>query len=259
MSGSRKVVPVLATWSLSVALAVGGSAHAQSPLPSPGETFNDLSRRCVPWVDVTTMSAVVRHESKGNRLAIGVNGKRGKLPRQPKSLGEALATAKWLQANGYDFDVGLGQLNVRNLPGLSMTLEDAFDPCANLRGSGVILADCYGRASRALGRTQSALHSALSCYNTNDLRRGFANGYVGKVVGQVGLAVPAILHADREVARAMGENASSGDRGTEVEGEPSKDVFAQNPAREAQKNPPRQADDTEQSGPVVLKGARALF
>lgn len=173
--------------------------------------FAMLAAMCAPNVDPSTLQTVVRHESRANIYAIGVNGDY-KLPRQPENLKEAVATAQWLKDNGYDFDAGLGQVNVRNLPNLGMSIPDLFEPCKNIKGAATILTDCYTRAVPRFGAGQPALLAALSCYNTGNFERGFKNGYVNKVVANVGLDVPALLPAEggsiKQPIRLKGETKS---------------------------------------------------
>lgn len=52
-------------------------------------------------VPLEVMRHVVRVESSNNQFAIGVVG--GRLARQPQTLAEALATARTLEAKGYNF------------------------------------------------------------------------------------------------------------------------------------------------------------
>jgi type IV secretion system protein VirB1 len=59
------------------------------------------------------MQHVVRVESSRNPFAIGVVG--GYLVRQPKNLEEALATVRQLKEEGYNFSVGISQVNRYNL------------------------------------------------------------------------------------------------------------------------------------------------
>lgn len=162
--------------------------------------FALLAQECAPQVHVTTLAAIVRQESAGNPFAIGINGA-ARLPRQPQTKAEAVATAKWLQANGYNFDGGAGQINVRNLGWLGMSIEDLFDPCANLKGAATVLSDCYRRAVQKYGEGQPALHAALSCYNTGDFSKGFTNGYVMKVAANAALPIPALT----PIAQTPGE------------------------------------------------------
>ena len=59
-------------------------------------------------------------------------------------------TAEWLNQNGYDFDIGLGQINVKNLKMLGLKVSDLFDPCTNLQGASYILSDCYTRETEKI-------------------------------------------------------------------------------------------------------------
>jgi type IV secretion system protein VirB1 len=177
------------------AIAGGSVAHAQAQYPVQAQyapqSFEALAARCAPSVHLRTLSAVVMQESRGYQYAIGINGG-GRLPRQPINEAEAIATARWLLRNGYNFDAGLGQINSKNFGALGLSPDTLFEPCTNLKSAATILSQCYAKSLRSYGG-QSAIHGALSCYNTGNLRRGFANGYVRKVVGQVSLPVPALL------------------------------------------------------------------
>ncbi|WP_417522314.1 lytic transglycosylase domain-containing protein [Marinobacter sp.] len=167
-----------------------------------------LSQQCAPSVHPTTMAYIVRHESANNPFAIGINdGPR--LSVQPSDKATAVALAEELLADGRSFDSGYGQIHSGNLPGLGLSIADLFDPCENLRAAAVILSGCFERASAANGISsnlrdsdQTALLAALSCYNTNSLTRGFDNGYVGKVTGQVDVAyaVPELLPSNTQQA-----------------------------------------------------------
>ena len=155
--------------------------------------FNALAQQCAPGVHIKTLSAVVRHESRVKPYAIGLNSKDSKLPRQPTNKAEAVATGEWLKANGYNFDGGFGQVNVRNLEWLGMSVEDLFDPCKNLAGAARVLTDCYTRAAKKFPGEQPALQAALSCYNTENFANGFSNGYVALVAANAILDVPALV------------------------------------------------------------------
>lgn len=143
--------------------------------------FNQIAQDCVPWVSPRTLAAIVRPESGFNPLAIGINGG-ARLARQPVSVQEAVVTAKWLIANGYNIDVGAGQVNVKNLKAYGLSIDDAFDPCKNLAVSGSILYWNYQSALKKYPNTQDALRAAISAYNTGSFERGFKNGYVQKVI-----------------------------------------------------------------------------
>ena len=72
--------------------------------------FLALALACAPQVHADTARALVSVESAFNPWAIGVVG--GALVRQPRHRVEALATAKALRDAGWNFSVGLGQINV---------------------------------------------------------------------------------------------------------------------------------------------------
>ena len=144
--------------------------------------FLALALACAPQVHADTARALVRVESAFNPWAIGVVG--GALLRQPRHRAEALATARALQAAGWNFSVGLGQINVGNFDRLSLSMESAFEPCANLAAMQTVLGECFDRASGAASKSvdQVALRQALSCYYSGNFVTGFRHGYVRKVV-----------------------------------------------------------------------------
>jgi type IV secretion system protein VirB1 len=155
--------------------------------------FLALALACAPQVHAHTAHALVSVESAFNPWAIGVVG--GALVRQPRHRAEALATAKALQAAGWNFSVGLGQINIGNFERLGLTLDSAFEPCTNLAAMQAVLAECLARANanaQAPNPTapvdQAALRKALSCYYSGNFTTGFRHGYVRKVVAAVGTA-----------------------------------------------------------------------
>lgn len=133
---------------------------------------------CLSDVHPSTIQRVIAVESGGNPLALNING--AALPRQPKNKKEAIEIAQHYIDKGYSVDVGLTQVNSKNLPHYGVTLSSVLDPCTNIKTGSRILYDAYQRAYRLEGDAQSALLVALSIYNTGDSRRGFRNGYVGK-------------------------------------------------------------------------------
>jgi type IV secretion system protein VirB1 len=120
------------------------------------------------------MQHVVSVESSFNPFAIGVVG--AKLVRQPRNLPEAIATARMLESRGYNFSIGLAQVNRHNLARYGLlTYAQAFGTCANLQAGARILAGCLGRAGNDWGR-------AFSCYYSGNFTTGFRTGYVRKVM-----------------------------------------------------------------------------
>ena len=151
-------------------------------------------RRCALLVDMDVMNcpdlavpvAVMRHvvdvESSFNPYAIGVVG--GRLLRQPATLQEAIATARMLESRGFNFSLGLAQVNRHNLAkyGLS-SYSKAFEACLNLRAGSRILADCHVRSGYDWGRS-------LSCYYSGNFTDGFRDGYVQKVFASMRAGAP---------------------------------------------------------------------
>ena len=145
-------------------------------------TFAALAMACAPLVHTDTAQALVAVESSFNPHAIGVVG--GVLDRQPRNLAEAVATASHLQANGWNFSVGLAQINLRNFERLGLNAATAFDPCENLRAMQTVLTECFERSSLK-ELSQPALRKALSCYYSGNFVTGFRHGYVQRIAHAV--------------------------------------------------------------------------
>jgi type IV secretion system protein VirB1 len=150
-----------------------------------------VAQACASEVHPQTMMRVIAVESSGNPHAIGVVD--GQLEWQPHSRGEAIATARMLERQGFNYSVGLGQVNKKNFAKYGVTLEQAFDPCTNLRVASAILKDCFLRAKA--GKTtkqdvQRALRNAFSCYYSGNFTTGHRLGYVKKVVTAIPVARP---------------------------------------------------------------------
>ncbi len=167
--------------------------------------FIDLSAQCAPTVAIETMAALVRVESGFNPFAIGVV--RGSLQRQPRSLEEAIATANDLDARGWNFSVGLSQVNKANFKKYGLTNESAFNPCANLRAGSQILEACFTNAVGRYSTTQQALQGAFSCYYSGNYQTGFKQdfagqpSYVAKIMASAGFTTKATVPRDRAFGR----------------------------------------------------------
>ncbi len=141
----------------------------------------ELLLACAPNVAPATITAIIGVESRGNPLAINVNG--GSRPRAAGDAREAAKIARAAIAAGYSVDLGLMQVNSRNLSKLGYTVEEMFEPCTNLQAGAAILSANYTTAAARHGDGQEALRAALSAYNTGNFRNGFLNGYVAKYYG----------------------------------------------------------------------------
>jgi type IV secretion system protein VirB1 len=146
-------------------------------------SFLALLAACAPAVHPDTARALVAVESSFNPHAIGVVG--GVLKRQPRTRSEALATTRDLLGNGWNFSVGLAQINVRNFQRLGLSLETAFEPCANLAAMQAVLGECYERAVQGRRASQQALRKGLSCYYSGNFSTGFRSGYVSRITAAV--------------------------------------------------------------------------
>jgi type IV secretion system protein VirB1 len=131
------------------------------------------------------MRSIIAVESGGNEFAINVNQPRGLPPvgpQHPTSAAEAAQIAHRYIAEGYSVDIGIAQVNSRNLGVLGLTVEQALDPCANVAGGYAILNKYYLAALSQFHDKGIAKAAAVSAYNTGDFGRGFSNGYVARVM-----------------------------------------------------------------------------
>lgn len=136
-----------------------------------------LAQRCAPEIAPEAVVPLVVTESGGDNLSINVN--RG--PRvRASTVAEGAAMVRRYMAAGYTVDVGLAQVNSVNFARLGVTVEQAFEPCTNLRLASSMLQAGYGLASRHYSGVD-AISATYSLYNTGTLTRGFRNGYVGRV------------------------------------------------------------------------------
>lgn len=180
--------------------AVLGLAAVVGLVPAPvwatpvsAGDFANLAQRCAPEVHPTTLAALVGKESGFEPLVIGVNGN-PHMQITAATPAEAVVKSSTLIKEGKSIDLGLGQINSRNLQRLGLNVADAFDACKNLAAASRLLRESY-LSLRARGlEPASALAAAISQYNTGDSGAGVSNGYVGAVDARAfgGYVVPAI-------------------------------------------------------------------
>jgi len=142
-----------------------------------------LLQQCAPTVGERTMTAIVRVESNANPLAIYDNTSRRSF--SPRTIREAMYTARVLIDAGHSVDLGLAQVNSANLPRLGMEIRDAFDPCSNLHGAATILENAYDAAATRFSPGPFALRRAIGAYNSGSIFGGDA--YVDKILVAAGL------------------------------------------------------------------------
>ncbi|MBE9639830.1 lytic transglycosylase domain-containing protein [Salipiger pacificus] len=141
-----------------------------------------MAENCAPGVSPSVMEKLVAAESGFEPYAIGVNGQ-GQRSYTAGSVEEAAQLAQRLISEGASIDMGLGQINSANLEWLGLTPDTVFDACRNLGAAQTVLREGYVRARERGVEKGTALQQALSSYNTGSLTRGFANGYVDRVLG----------------------------------------------------------------------------
>ncbi len=137
----------------------------------------------VPNVSPRTIWEIIRVESSFNELAVNINHPEVKAEKFTEKS-KTIEYAKALLAKGYNIDLGLMQINSKNLERLKMSPEKAMDPCESIRAGSQILKENYARSSAQIGEGQEALKAALSAYNTGNFKGGLSNGYVSKVYGE---------------------------------------------------------------------------
>ena len=128
-------------------------------------------------VPAEVMQHIVNVESGYNPFAIGVVG--GQLVRQPQNLDEALATVHMLDEKGYNYSLGVAQVNRANLSKYGLTsYEQAFDVCPNLTAGARILSECYASSGNDWGKS-------FSCYYSGNFVTGYRDGYVQKIYDSI--------------------------------------------------------------------------
>lgn len=162
-------------------------------------SFDIDSMPCQDLIEADMMAKIVRVESSGNPYAIGVVG--GRLQRQPVDLQEAVRTADYLEKAGYNYSIGLSQVNRVHFKQLAWNgdVQKGFDVCQNLRAGARIYSRCKESAARSL-KTSDAIsvsRAALSCYYSGNFVTGEKHGYVDKVLTG---AAPAKVGVSRAVS-----------------------------------------------------------
>lgn len=148
----------------------------------------DISR-CAPEVPPVLMNALVRAESAGRPLAIGMDAGGGSVP-QPSTLAGAVAAAEALATAGKTFSVGLAQIHVSNVKRYGLSWTQAFDGCTNLATGQRVLGHFLRRAGGAGYGGAAVLRAALRGYNSGSVHATAADGYASRVLGYMAGASP---------------------------------------------------------------------
>ncbi len=156
---------------------LGLSTASATPLSL--STFSSLAARCAPAWPAETLQAVAQMESHLEPWALH-NNTTG-VSEVPQTMQNAIADASAWINDGDSVDLGLMQINSKNIPALGMTIKSAIDPCASLAGGAAVLKAAYG-SDEATSNQQVGLLLALSRYNTGAPLKGIMNGYVHRVL-----------------------------------------------------------------------------
>lgn len=135
---------------------------------------------CAPAVNPITMAAVIKQESGGRPWVIYNNTTKKSATFDSK--GAAVSTAMAAIEHGDSVDMGLAQINSRNLPVLGLSVDQVFDPCTNIAAGAAILTAGFQRSG--------SLSGALSTYNTGRPDSKIGADYAKKVYGQAGVKTP---------------------------------------------------------------------
>jgi type IV secretion system protein VirB1 len=140
-----------------------------------------LASRCAPSAPASALVSIVRVESGFMPYLIRRNGAHERVFR-PGTAAAAAELARSLIAEGANVDLGLAQINSRNLGTLGLSVEAAFDPCRNVAAAAEVLNRGYEQALRVDRANRPILEMAYSIYNTGRTTAGLRNGYAAKVV-----------------------------------------------------------------------------
>lgn len=140
--------------------------------------LNVTISQCIPHIPSNIVHAIVSTESGYNEYAIGIVN--GRLNRQPVNIHEAVATAKMLHQQGYNFSLGLGQINKKNLKAYGLNYHNVFNPCRNLKVAASILNKCFLRAKKIFNNDNQAMQAAFSCYYSGNFKTGFKQDFKGQ-------------------------------------------------------------------------------
>jgi type IV secretion system protein VirB1 len=92
------------------------------------------------------MAAVVKQESGGQPWVVNNNTTRKSTTFESKAAAVAAAVAA--VGRGESVDMGLVQINSKNLPALGLSVEQVFDPCTNIAAGAHILTTGYQKPAR---------------------------------------------------------------------------------------------------------------
>jgi type IV secretion system protein VirB1 len=167
-----------------------------------------IVQACSGPVAPATMASIVATESGGYPWAIYVNGlgPSGSM-RFPTKQAAIAAAIHYIRA-GYKVDMGLAQIDSENLGRLGLSVQQAFDPCTNVRAGATIMAGAYVQAIKAgYAPGVDALTHGFEAYNSGSTSGDFS--YAQKVWAHAGVRLPDYGSGNtRQVGYVIPESAS---------------------------------------------------
>ena len=132
-----------------------------------------LLNTCQSQVDASILKRLIDNESSRNPYAIAVVG--ANAINQPNTIEDAIQIATDLDKDGFNYSLGLMQINKKNFPAYGLTIEQAFDACTNIEVGADIYAKCYQRAKQQSPNKPhpQLLDDAASCYYSGNFSRGY--------------------------------------------------------------------------------------
>jgi len=144
---------------------------------------------CSGPVAPATMASIIATESGGDPWVIYVNGlgPSGSM-RFPNKQAAIAAAIHYIRA-GYKVDMGLAQIDSENLGRLGLSVQQAFDPCTNVRAGASIMAGAYVQAIKAgYAPGVDALTHGFEAYNSGSTSGDFS--YAQRVWSHAGVRLP---------------------------------------------------------------------
>jgi len=160
-------------------VAVPESASA-NPL-SAGQ-FAILARQCASTIPENILAGVAHVESGFDPLVLHDNTTG--VVYHPVDAAIAVSKAADLVALGDSVDIGLMQINSKNLSALNLTKQEALNPCGSLAAGASVLQAAYG-VGKIDDSQMAELLMALSRYNTGSPFRGIMSGYAQAAVNAI--------------------------------------------------------------------------
>lgn len=132
-----------------------------------------LANQCQTNVSTDIIQKLISIESAGDPFAIAIKGV--PIVKQPKTKEEAISAIKQLDSLGFNYSVGLMQVNHANFKKYGLTLDTAFDYCPNIKAGSEIFLECLNRAkAKYSSKSESQIiNHAASCYYSGNFTYGF--------------------------------------------------------------------------------------